>query len=420
MATKLTRTLSRKIERRYSVKAVSQAFGDVEAILRNGTTNTTTADPAQLLESWVSKMDDQFSTSGGFSNPDCPHAFLSLLESPFFSANLNTVVDYLSSKLEQRVIRRVTWIFHLLVLGAQSLYPNLYALLLDTVPVVSRLKTYTTRAYDLPLKFPALTLLTHLCNQMVLSESDFALLDDSFIAYLLYTVEKSSYSDEQCNEAASQLLVAIHKQCRLRLPSRDSWGESPNNTPLPNWSRNSSPVSSDSPLLVPTSIGLKQRCTSTSGITPNASVSKLVFNLGREQGNCTAFVANLIFMLNREQEPTAVLSLLDLITSIVTTPATFTLFFTNDLKVLVDVIIRELYNLPADAEALRLAYLRLLPPIVLNTQYLKFRHKAAHLASLLRNLASRESLALVSSEVGKQAIQTARVCEEPLAYGPLV
>ena len=53
---------------------------------------------------------------------------------------------------------------------------------------------------------------------------------------------------------------------------------------------------------------------------------------------------------------------------IFTTPSTFEYFFTNDLHVLVDILIRNLLDLPEEAAPLRHTYLRVLYPLLAHTQ----------------------------------------------------
>jgi Protein of unknown function (DUF2013) len=51
-----------------------------------------------------------------------------------------------------------------------------------------------------------------------------------------------------------------------------------------------------------------------------------------------------------------------------TTPSTYEYFYTNDLRVLVDILIRNLLDLPEEAIALRHTYLRVLYPLLAHTQ----------------------------------------------------
>jgi hypothetical protein len=59
---------------------------------------------------------------------------------------------------------------------------------------------------------------------------------------------------------------------------------------------------------------------------------------------------------------------LKLLYLIFTTPNTYEYFFTNDLHVLVDILIRNLLDLPEEASALRHTYLRVLYPLLAHTQ----------------------------------------------------
>jgi Protein of unknown function (DUF2013) len=86
------------------------------------------------------------------------------------------------------------------------------------------------------------------------------------------------------------------------------------------------------------------------------------------------FGENLIWLLNRESETSLQLLILKLLYLVFGTPSTAEYFYTNDLHVLLDVILRNLLDLPADAadggamRALRHTYLRVLHPLMENSQ----------------------------------------------------
>ncbi|KAI5202793.1 hypothetical protein E4T39_04468 [Aureobasidium subglaciale] len=95
------------------------------------------------------------------------------------------------------------------------------------------------------------------------------------------------------------------------------------------------------------------------------------------------FGENLILLLNRESALGPQLLILKLLYLLFTTPPTFEYFYTNDLHVLVDVIIRNLLDLDPGSDdeehpdlptegggqrALRHTYLRVLCPLLKNTQ----------------------------------------------------
>lgn len=86
------------------------------------------------------------------------------------------------------------------------------------------------------------------------------------------------------------------------------------------------------------------------------------------------FGCNLILLLNRESETSLQLLILKVLYLIFGNLSTAEYFYTNDLHVLVDVILRNLIDLPYDspaASALRHTYLRVLHPILTNSQISK-------------------------------------------------
>ncbi|ENI01362.1 hypothetical protein COCC4DRAFT_204084 [Bipolaris maydis ATCC 48331] len=104
------------------------------------------------------------------------------------------------------------------------------------------------------------------------------------------------------------------------------------------------------------------------------------------------FGCNLILLLNRESETSLQLLILKVLYLLFGNPSTAEYFYTNDLHVLVDVILRNLIDLPHDsaaANALRHTYLRVLHPILLHSQISRPPHyKRDELLRLLRLLVS--------------------------------
>jgi hypothetical protein len=80
------------------------------------------------------------------------------------------------------------------------------------------------------------------------------------------------------------------------------------------------------------------------------------------------FGENIILLLNRETETSLQLLILKLLYLLFTTDATYEYFYTNDLRVLLDVILRNLLDLPNELISLRHTYLRVLYPLVAHTQ----------------------------------------------------
>lgn len=76
-----------------------------------------------------------------------------------------------------------------------------------------------------------------------------------------------------------------------------------------------------------------------------------------------------------------------------TTPSTQEYFYTNDLRVLVDILVRNLLDLPSDAAALRHTYLRVLYPLLAHTQLKQPPHyKREEIRKLLAVLVGTQSI----------------------------
>ncbi|KAI9735866.1 MAG: hypothetical protein M1834_001331 [Cirrosporium novae-zelandiae] len=80
------------------------------------------------------------------------------------------------------------------------------------------------------------------------------------------------------------------------------------------------------------------------------------------------FGENIIILLNRESETSLQLLILKLLYLLFTNRQTYEYFYTNDLHVLVDVMIRNLLDLPEEAASLRHTYLRVFHPLLAHTQ----------------------------------------------------
>ncbi|KAK2738556.1 hypothetical protein FQN57_006978 [Myotisia sp. PD_48] len=117
-----------------------------------------------------------------------------------------------------------------------------------------------------------------------------------------------------------------------------------------------------------------------SAVPPTNKVIKILSKYG---GVYKSFGENIILLLNREDETSLQLLTLKLLYLLFTTPSTYEYFYTNDLRVLVDILIRNLFDLPEDASALRHTHLRVLYPLLAHTQ---LRYPPHHKREELRDL----------------------------------
>ncbi|KAK3346235.1 hypothetical protein B0T25DRAFT_272905 [Lasiosphaeria hispida] len=119
--------------------------------------------------------------------------------------------------------------------------------------------------------------------------------------------------------------------------------------------------------------------------SPSAPLTNRVVKVLSVDGDMfRTFGENLILLLNRETETALQLLILKLLYLLFTTTATCEYFYTNDLRVLLDVIIRNLLDLPSEMNVLRHTYLRVLAPLLAHTQLSQPPHyKRDQILSLL-------------------------------------
>lgn len=127
--------------------------------------------------------------------------------------------------------------------------------------------------------------------------------------------------------------------------------------------------------------------------SPTAHLTNKVIKILSLHGSAyKTFGENIILVLNRESETSLQLLILKLLYLLFTTPSTYEYFYTNDLRVLVDVMIRNLLDLPLTSNPLRHTYLRVLYPLLAHTQ-LKYtpHYKRDELLRLLNMMTSAGS-----------------------------
>lgn len=119
--------------------------------------------------------------------------------------------------------------------------------------------------------------------------------------------------------------------------------------------------------------------------------NKIVKVLSAQGARYKTFGENIILLLNREDETSLQLLTLKLLYLLFTTPQTYEYFYTNDLHVLVDILIRNLLDLPEEATALRHTYLRVLYPLLEHTQLQQPPHyKRSEILKLLTVLSGAQ------------------------------
>lgn len=102
------------------------------------------------------------------------------------------------------------------------------------------------------------------------------------------------------------------------------------------------------------------------------------------------FGAKLVLLLNRAIDTCLQIMGLKLLYLLFTNEPTYEYFYTNDLLVLIDVFIRELHDLPNDEEQLINTYLRVLHPLMVNSQIRHEPYKIESLTDVLEMLSGHK------------------------------
>ncbi|KAI9052513.1 hypothetical protein LZ554_003857 [Drepanopeziza brunnea f. sp. 'monogermtubi'] len=172
-----------------------------------------------------------------------------------------------------------------------------------------------------------LELLYEMSRCQPLSPQELALVDDDFVTMLLQIIEELSDDvDDPYHYPVIRVLLVLNEQWMVASTQTPSSGSSP---------------------------------------PPTNRVIKILSKHGLSY---MTFGENIILLLNRETETSLQLLILKLLYLLFTTKATYEYFYTNDLRVLLDVIIRNLLDLPNELVSLRHTYLRVMHPLLAHTQ----------------------------------------------------
>jgi len=174
-----------------------------------------------------------------------------------------------------------------------------------------------------------LELLYEMSRMQRLSAEDLGQVDDDFVTYLFQIIEELSDDvDDPYHYPVIRVLLVLNEQYMV--------------------ASTTSPIATHPPLVPLT--------------------NRVVKLLSLHGPSYMTFGENLILLLNRETETSLQLLILKLLYLLFTTRATHEYFYTNDLRVLLDVIIRNLLDLPDELISLRHTYLRVLYPLLAYTQ----------------------------------------------------
>ncbi|KAI9483004.1 MAG: hypothetical protein EXX96DRAFT_556481 [Benjaminiella poitrasii] len=200
-------------------------------------------------------------------------------------------------------------------------------------------------------------------------KEDLSLIDTSLVNYLLDVVEKTrGDADESFNYDVIRLILVLNEQYMM------------------------------------------------SGLNENLILDVLSQRIGTSD----TFSANLIFMLNRSNDLCIQMLILKLLYGIFTTSSLHEYFYTNDLYVLVDIMLRELCDLgdTKEAQTLRDAYLRVFEQLLENTQLRERPYKKQETYKILNcllNPGMRQKVNPTTKRLVKRIIEDwwEKICCEP-------
>ncbi|GAC96835.1 hypothetical protein PHSY_004419 [Pseudozyma hubeiensis SY62] len=221
-------------------------------------------------------------------------------------------------------------------------------------------------AVQISLRQKAVRMLYEVCRVQKLEPAHLKAFDERFIHHLFDLVEETRHHhDEDFNYRLIKLLVAMNEQYMVST--------------------------------------LTSSASSQIDASHATAPVNLVLSVLQQRLNASkTFGENLIFMLNRASSSDAEdvcmqLLVLKLLYLLFTTKETACYFYTNDLRVLVDIFIRELHDLPDESESLRHTYLRVLHPLLTNTQLCTYPYKRNQIRRLLKGLVSHGHLNDISA-----------------------
>ncbi|KZT50746.1 hypothetical protein CALCODRAFT_504381 [Calocera cornea HHB12733] len=231
------------------------------------------------------------------------------------------------------------------------------------------------------MRLLSVKVLYEVCRVQKMGLNELKIFDDALIDHLFDLVEHTrTFPDEDLNYSLIKLIVALNEQfmvASIPNPQHHHHHHHHPDTHIPTNGSLSPPHSAHS---LASLTSPKPGATST----PQNRVLEV---LVRRLGSTKTFGENMIFMLNRADGSAEALCMqlliLKMLYLLFTTPGTQEYFYTNDLCVLVDVFIRELNDLPEESESLRHTYLRVLHPLLTNTQLRLVPYKRLEIRRIL-------------------------------------
>lgn len=140
--------------------------------------------------------------------------------------------------------------------------------------------------------------------------------------------------------------------------------------------------------------------------------SNIVMRVLASRSAAKTLSEKIVLLLNREEDPTALFqyprsspdAVLKFVTDIFSSRDTSEFFYALDMKVLIEIVLRQMADL-SPGEGMRTEYISLLHQILLNSNYSEYKHQASELLTCLKR---------ISEEDGKESEQDRLIAQEIL------
>ncbi|QLG73408.1 hypothetical protein HG535_0E04920 [Zygotorulaspora mrakii] len=155
-------------------------------------------------------------------------------------------------------------------------------------------------------------------------------------------------------------------------------------------------------------------------LTKNFEIENKIFKYLSNDAKDTRFVELLLLKLNRVQDSSLQIMMCKILYIILTSKdgdLALNFFYLNDLHVFADVLIRELQNISENEELLRNYFLRLLIPLLNNTEISRTHYRKHDISKLLTYLSSIEN-SCSSENLGREHAITSKLASKVLEQVP--
>ncbi|GJJ75326.1 hypothetical protein EMPS_07684 [Entomortierella parvispora] len=348
----------------YQFESSAQFYAELSDLLEEGGFHDNPESQVNTFISLIVQYQDEF--LDGASGQDLAHCCYRLFDSDLFLNNTLSITSSIIDRAVQSPSEKDMWITYHILLYAGKEFPKIYHWMLRS-EYFAKLKYQIFQFEASKMQILAINIMFEICRVQSLKPCDLVLIDEDFLHFLLDLVERTrTDADELLNYGTIKLLLAFNEQFMLHKAACQATVAA----------RANSNGSNERPYTPPIAKVL------------HYSGNPLLYALADRPGASTTFGENLIFMLNRAEEASLQMLILKLLYLLLTSTlsALQGFFYTNDLQVLVDVVIRELWDLPEEEESLRHAYLRVMGPLLTNTTLRSSTYKRAEIVRLLDEL----------------------------------